>query len=81
MANANERTLLFLIADTGAGHRSAANAIRNALLLISRQEQEEWHARQQDVSDPGTDTQEQSTVDVSTTMPPPRRKSRYGASS
>ena len=54
MANANERTLLFLIADTGAGHRSAANAIRNALLLISRQEQEEWRTRQQNGSDEGT---------------------------
>jgi 1,2-diacylglycerol 3-beta-galactosyltransferase len=31
-------TILFLIADTGAGHRSAANAIRNALLLLSRQD-------------------------------------------
>lgn len=51
MPNANERTILFLIADTGAGHRSAANAIRNALLLISRQEQEEWRARQQNSSD------------------------------
>ena len=54
MANANERTLLFLIADTGAGHRSAANAIRNALLLISSQEQEEWRTRQQNGSDEGT---------------------------
>ena len=51
LPNANERTILFLIADTGAGHRSAANAIRNALLLISRQEQEEWRARQQNSSD------------------------------
>ena len=43
----SQRTILFLIADTGAGHRSAANAIRNAMLLISQKEQEEWHARQQ----------------------------------
>lgn len=42
--NAAQRTLLFLIADTGAGHRSAANAIRNAINLISQKEQEEWHA-------------------------------------
>jgi 1,2-diacylglycerol 3-beta-galactosyltransferase len=34
-----ERTILFLIADTGAGHRSAANAISNAIRIISRQEQ------------------------------------------
>ena len=44
----SQRTILFLIADTGAGHRSAANAIRNAIMLISQQEQTEWHARQQD---------------------------------
>jgi len=51
MANATERTILFLIADTGAGHRSAANAIRNALNLISQKEQEEWLARQQNATD------------------------------
>ncbi len=33
-----QRTILFLIADTGAGHRSAANAIRNAIELLTRQE-------------------------------------------
>lgn len=47
---ANQRTLLFLIADTGAGHRSAANAIRNAITLISQQEQEEWHQNQQQLT-------------------------------
>jgi UDP-N-acetylglucosamine:LPS N-acetylglucosamine transferase len=41
------RTILFLIADTGAGHRSAANAIRNAITLIAQKEHEEWPARQQ----------------------------------
>src|SRR5579859_6363324 len=49
--NGPMRTLLFLIADTGAGHRSAANAIRNAINLISQKEQEEWlaqHAHRQD---------------------------------
>jgi len=40
--NATQRTILFLIADTGAGHRSAANAISNALKLISQKEQENW---------------------------------------
>lgn len=40
-----QRTILFLIADTGAGHRSAANAISNAIKLISQQEQAEWLAR------------------------------------
>ncbi len=39
-----QRTILFLIADTGAGHRSAANAISNAIKIISQKEQEEWHA-------------------------------------
>ncbi|GHO54204.1 MGDG synthase family glycosyltransferase [Ktedonobacter robiniae] len=41
-----QRTILFLIADTGAGHRSAANAIHNAIKLISQQEQEAWQAQQ-----------------------------------
>lgn len=58
MANANERTILFLISDTGAGHRSAANAIRNAINFISQKEQEEWHKRQQQIfgSADNTDT-------------------------
>jgi 1,2-diacylglycerol 3-beta-galactosyltransferase len=43
----SQRTILFLIADTGAGHRSAANAIRNAITLISQQEQEQWRARRE----------------------------------
>jgi 1,2-diacylglycerol 3-beta-galactosyltransferase len=38
--NGQIRTILFLIADTGAGHRSAANAIRNAISLIVQREQE-----------------------------------------
>src|SRR6266516_1134549 len=42
----SQRTVLFLIADTGAGHRSAANAIRNAITLIAQQEQEVSHAGQ-----------------------------------
>jgi len=41
----SQRTILFLIADTGAGHRSAANAIRNAITLISQREHDEWQAR------------------------------------
>ncbi len=36
-----QRTILFLIADTGAGHRSAANAIRNALYIVAQKRQEE----------------------------------------
>ncbi len=31
-----------MIADTGAGHRSAANAISNAIKIISQKQQEEW---------------------------------------
>jgi 1,2-diacylglycerol 3-beta-galactosyltransferase len=46
LANKSQRTILFLIADTGAGHRSAANAIRAAMTLIFQREQEEWHAHQ-----------------------------------
>ncbi|GCF10271.1 MGDG synthase family glycosyltransferase [Dictyobacter arantiisoli] len=47
LSEPKQRTILFLIADTGAGHRSAANAISNAIRLISQQEQEEWEARAQ----------------------------------
>ena len=42
-----QRTILFLIADTGAGHRSAANAIRNAITFIAQKRQEEWLIQQQ----------------------------------
>ncbi|HET9920276.1 MAG TPA: glycosyltransferase, partial [Ktedonobacteraceae bacterium] len=42
MTETAQRTILFLIADTGAGHRSAANAIRNAITLIAQKEQETW---------------------------------------
>jgi UDP-N-acetylglucosamine:LPS N-acetylglucosamine transferase len=42
-----QRTILFLIADTGAGHRSAANAIRNAIIFIAQKRQEEWLIQQQ----------------------------------
>ncbi|HEV2580352.1 MAG TPA: glycosyltransferase [Ktedonobacteraceae bacterium] len=46
--NGQERVILFLIADTGAGHRSAANAIRNAISIIVQREQEQWLALQQE---------------------------------
>src|SRR5437588_7105297 len=42
-----QRTILFLIADTGAGHRSAANAIRNAITFIAQKKQEEWIIQEQ----------------------------------
>lgn len=38
--NGQIRTILFLIADTGAGHRSAANAIRSAITIIAQRDQE-----------------------------------------
>src|SRR5260370_21620215 len=41
------RTILLLIADTGAGHRSAANAIRNAITFLAQKRQEEWLIKQQ----------------------------------
>jgi 1,2-diacylglycerol 3-beta-galactosyltransferase len=44
-----QRTILFLIADTGAGHRSAANAISGAIRLIEQKEQDEWRARHTEV--------------------------------
>jgi 1,2-diacylglycerol 3-beta-galactosyltransferase len=46
--NGQERTILFLIADTGAGHRSAANAVRNAISIVAQREQERWLALQQE---------------------------------
>src|SRR5258707_14922379 len=62
----SQRTILFLIADTGAGHRSAANAIRNAISLIAQKEQEEWHERQfASVEDASTQ------VEPECLMPPP----------
>ncbi|GER88646.1 galactosyldiacylglycerol synthase [Dictyobacter vulcani] len=45
LSDSTQRTILFLIADTGAGHRSAANAISNAIRLISQREQEAWLAQ------------------------------------
>ncbi len=43
----SQRTILFLIADTGAGHRSAANALRNAINIIAEEEREKWLEGQQ----------------------------------
>jgi len=60
----SQRTILFLIADTGAGHRSAANAIRNAITLISQKEQEEWHACQQQVTESSAHAGEQPKAEL-----------------
>jgi 1,2-diacylglycerol 3-beta-galactosyltransferase len=38
----SQRTLLFLIADTGAGHRSAANALRNAITILAEADHKAW---------------------------------------
>lgn len=43
----SQRTILFLIADTGAGHRSAANALRNAINIIAEEEHNKWLEGQQ----------------------------------
>ena len=51
--NGQIRTILFLIADTGAGHRSAANAIRNAITMIAQREQESKAANQQEHTEKG----------------------------
>jgi 1,2-diacylglycerol 3-beta-galactosyltransferase len=66
--NAKERTVLFLIADTGAGHRSAANAITNAIRIISQKEQEEWLARTASVQSEGGTS---STTVQDAVEPPP----------
>ncbi len=63
--NETQRTILFLIADTGAGHRSAANAINNAIALISKQQQQEWQAQldaQSEVDGVGTQKTMQATA-------------------
>ncbi len=69
--NETQRTILFLIADTGAGHRSAANAINNAITLISKQQQQEWQARldTQTVAENGAGMQK--TMQATAVLPQP----------
>lgn len=64
-----QRTILFLIADTGAGHRSAANALRNAIVLAAQKEREEWLARQQR----GANEADHVSAPLSTPAPPTYR--------
>jgi 1,2-diacylglycerol 3-beta-galactosyltransferase len=73
LVNVTQRTILFLIADTGAGHRSAANAITHAIELISQKEQEEWQAHQNAVQTEATQSLVQQQVGNSTLshLPPP----------
>ncbi|QBD83714.1 glycosyltransferase [Ktedonosporobacter rubrisoli] len=68
MANVTQRTILFLIADTGAGHRSAANAITTALKLISQRDQEEWQTRRQGSKESGQESEENRNDSI---YPPP----------
>jgi len=65
LVNATQRNILFLIADTGAGHRSAANAINNAIKLISQKQQQEWQEHltvQSKVEVGGTNRSSQATA-------------------
>ena len=71
-----ERTILFLIADTGAGHRSAANAIRNAISIIAQREQEKWLALQQE----SAEAAETPLPSTSSTMPAAGGPSEFSAS-
>ncbi|GCE19777.1 hypothetical protein [Dictyobacter kobayashii] len=72
LSDSTQRTILFLIADTGAGHRSAANAISNALRLISQREQEEWLAKSQAVARADGATPERSRISTAESeIPPP----------
>ncbi len=50
----SQRTILFLIADTGAGHRSAANALRNAITILAEEAQQQWQANATDTPAPPT---------------------------
>lgn len=64
-----QRTILFLIADTGAGHRSAANAISNAIKIIAQREQEEWQVRH--VASP--ETNDTAAANANSPAPPSYR--------
>ncbi len=71
LVTAPQRTILFLIADTGAGHRSAANAITNAIRLISQKEQEEWQASQSSAQTEAAQLQQQADNATLAQFPPP----------
>lgn len=74
LSDSTQRTILFLIADTGAGHRSAANAISSAIRLISQKEQEEWRAHHQsDRLERGmsSDVEQVDIPDADSEPPPP----------
>ncbi len=69
LVNATQRTILFLIADTGAGHRSAANAINNAITLLSKQQQQEWQTRIEAQSAMVDGVGAQKTLQATTVVP------------
>lgn len=62
----SQKTILFLIADTGAGHRSAANALRNAITILAEKEQMQWLQSQQEgaIRGPEPSTYRIEIVDV-----------------
>ncbi|GAC1645915.1 MAG: glycosyltransferase [Ktedonobacteraceae bacterium] len=69
--DARQRTILFLIADTGAGHRSAAHAINNAITLISKQQQQEWQVHPDAQSAAKNSAGAQKATQVTAVLPPP----------
>jgi 1,2-diacylglycerol 3-beta-galactosyltransferase len=76
LVNETQRTILFLIADTGAGHRSAANAINNAITLISKQQQQEWQTQvdaQTQIAEYSTGTQKTLQATAVLAQPPTYR--------
>ncbi|HLX56331.1 MAG TPA: glycosyltransferase [Ktedonobacteraceae bacterium] len=70
--NGQERTILFLIADTGAGHRSAANAIRNAITIIAQRERQARLAHRQEGNERGSGETDTPGASTASSLPPYR---------
>lgn len=64
-----QRTILFLLADTGAGHRSAANAIGSAITLLSQEEHTRWSESMRREMQPSVDGYEYGCL-IDTFSPP-----------
>lgn len=64
-----QRTILFLLADTGAGHRSAANAIGSAITLLSQEEHAHWSESIRRETQPSADGYEHGCL-IDTPSPP-----------
>ncbi|HET8842981.1 MAG TPA: glycosyltransferase, partial [Ktedonobacteraceae bacterium] len=60
----SQRAILFLIADTGAGHRSAANALRNAVTILAEEERKHWLVDQRTINVSELPTYRIEIVDV-----------------